>query len=78
MGVTLLRAVNPAEADTFSMVAVQDFDGVAVKDEDNLAGEVGSTDNSGDEQGCQQQEWCPVRDQCRRKVTTNCHRVARR
>jgi hypothetical protein len=37
-------------------VVVQDFEGVAVQDRDDGAGEVGSTDNRWDEQGCQQQE----------------------
>ena len=36
-----LRAVNPAQADTFRAVIVQDFDGVAVKDGGGMAGEVG-------------------------------------
>ena len=39
---------------------------------------LGGPDNSWDEQGCQQQEWCPVRGQGRRKVATNCHRGVRR
>ena len=60
------------------MVIVQDFDGVAVEDGDDEAGEVGSTDNSWDEQGCQQQKMCPLRDHGRRRVATDCHRVARR
>ena len=32
---------NPAEADTFSAVIVQNFDGVAVEDGNDGAGEVG-------------------------------------
>ena len=40
-GLALLRAVDPVEADTFSMAVVQNFDGVAVEDGDDLAGEVG-------------------------------------
>jgi hypothetical protein len=32
---TILRAVDAAEADTFSMVAVQDFNCVAVEDGDD-------------------------------------------
>ena len=31
VGLTFLGAVDPAEADAFSMVAVQNFDGVAVQ-----------------------------------------------
>ena len=40
VSLAFLWAVNPAEADTFSMVAVQDFDGVAVKDGDDGTGEI--------------------------------------
>ena len=36
----LLRAVDAAEADTFGVLVVQNFDGVAVEDEDDGAGEV--------------------------------------
>jgi hypothetical protein len=32
IGLALLRAVDAVEADTFSTVIVQDFDGVAVED----------------------------------------------
>ena len=73
-----LGAVDAVEANAFNMVTVQYVDGAAVDHSHNSPGVVGGTDNSWDEQGCQQQEWCPVRDQCRHKVTTNCHRVARR
>ena len=74
-GLLLLRAVDPTEAEAFIMVPVQDFDGIAVEHGDDSSGEVSSEDDSWDEQGCQQQEWCPVRDQGRRKVTTNTHLV---
>ena len=37
----VLRTVDPVEADTFSMMIAQDFDGVAVEDRDDEAGEVG-------------------------------------
>lgn len=37
-----LRAVDVAEADAFRPLVVQDFDGVAVEDGDDGAGEVGS------------------------------------
>ena len=40
VGLSLLRAVDAAEADAFSVVVVQDFDGVTVEDGYNLAGEV--------------------------------------
>ena len=40
-GLAFLRAVNPAEADAFRMLIVQDFDGVAVEDGDDGAGEGG-------------------------------------
>jgi hypothetical protein len=36
------RAVNAAEADTFRVLVVQTFEGVAVKDADDLASEGGS------------------------------------
>jgi hypothetical protein len=58
-----LRAVDAPQADTFSAVVVQDFEGVAVHYPDYTSGEIGGTDNSWDETGCQQQELCPVRDQ---------------
>jgi hypothetical protein len=35
-----LRAVNPAETDAFRVLVVQDFDGVAVENGDDLAGEI--------------------------------------
>jgi|GWRWMinimDraft_8_1066016.scaffolds.fasta_scaffold84941_2 hypothetical protein len=37
-----LGAVDATEADTFSMVAVQEFEGVAVDQAHNSSGEVGS------------------------------------
>jgi hypothetical protein len=37
----LLGAVGAVESDTFSVVVVQHFDGVAVEDGDDGAGEVG-------------------------------------
>jgi hypothetical protein len=43
---TLLRAVNPTETDTFGSAAVQDFDGIAVEDGDDGAGEIGSCEGS--------------------------------
>jgi hypothetical protein len=42
----LLRAIDPAETDAFSAVVVQNFDGVAVEDADDLPGEVGSCQGS--------------------------------
>ena len=53
LSLALLRAVDAAEADTFSMVAVQHFDGVAVNYSDDSSGVVGGQDKSWDEQGCQ-------------------------
>jgi hypothetical protein len=50
------RTVDAAETDAFSMVTVQDFDGVAIKNGDDSSSVVGSKDNSWDEHGCQQQE----------------------
>lgn len=40
VSLAFLRAVDAAEADAFSMVTVQDFDGVAVEDRDDAAGKV--------------------------------------
>jgi len=57
---------------------MQNFEGVAVEDGNDGAGEVGGLENSWDEHGCQQRELCPVRDHGRHKVATDCHRVARR
>jgi len=42
VGLTLLRAVDAAEADAFRVVVVQDFELVAVEDGDDRAGEIGS------------------------------------
>ena len=39
-GLAFLRAIDAAEADAFGFVFVQDFDGVAVEDRDDGAGEV--------------------------------------
>ena len=75
---TFLRAVDPAQADNFSVVVVQDFEGVAVNYPGYSSGEVSSTNSSWDEHGCQQQELCPMRDHDRCTVATDCHRVARR
>ena len=73
-----LRVVDAAETDAFRMLVVQDFDGIALDDPNYSSGEGGGPDKSWDQQGCQQQELCPVGDHDRRKVATNCHRVARR
>ena len=40
VGLVPLRAVDPAETDTFRLLIVQDFDGIAVENEDDWAGEV--------------------------------------
>lgn len=39
-GLFLLRTVDAAEADTFGVLVVQDFEGVAVDDGDDGAGEL--------------------------------------
>ena len=39
VGLALLWAVNPAEADAFRVLVVQNFEGVAIEDGDDLAGE---------------------------------------
>ncbi len=41
LGLALLRAVNATEAEAVSMVAIQDFDRIAVEDGDHGVGEVG-------------------------------------
>ena len=43
-GLTLLGAVDPAEADAFRVLVVQNFNRVAVEDGDDGAGEVGGID----------------------------------
>jgi len=40
VGLAFLRAVDAVEADALRVVIVQDFDGVAVEDGDDLAGEI--------------------------------------
>jgi hypothetical protein len=40
VGLAFLRTVDPVEADTFRVLVVQDFEGVAVEDGDDLAGEI--------------------------------------
>lgn len=47
----LLRTVDAAEADAFSAMAVQDFEGVASKDGDDGASGVGEAE-IGEEKGC--------------------------
>ena len=44
VGLAFLWAVDATEADALSMVAVQDFEGVAVENGDNGAGEVSETE----------------------------------
>ena len=48
-----LGAVDATEADTFSIVAVKDFEGVAVDHSHNISSEVGSNISSWDGQGYQ-------------------------
>ena len=78
MGAPLLRAVDAVETDAFRVLGVQDFDGVPVEDGNDGAGEVSGTDNSWNEQACQQQELCPARDHGCRTVAIKYHRVPRR
>ena len=40
VGLAFLRAVDAAEADAFRVLVVQDFEGVAIEDGDDGAGEV--------------------------------------
>jgi len=40
VGLAFLGAINPAEADAFRVLVVQDFEGVAVEDGDDRAGEI--------------------------------------
>ena len=42
VSLALLGAVDAAQTDAFRLSVVQDFEGVAVKDAYDLAGEVGS------------------------------------
>jgi hypothetical protein len=48
---TLLRAVDPAEADAFRVLLVEDFEGIAVEDQDDEA--MILRDSSG-RRGCQE------------------------
>ena len=50
---TLLRAVDPAEADAFRVSVVEDFDRVAVEDTDYLALILRDSDSR---RGCQESE----------------------
>lgn len=47
LGLALLWAVNTTEADAVSMVAIQDFDRIAVENGDDGAGEVGKSRSTG-------------------------------
>ena len=51
VGLAFLRTVDAAESDTFRVVVVQDFDGVAVEDGHDLAGEIGKGCR-----GCQEEQ----------------------
>jgi len=53
VGLALLRAVDAAQADTFRVLLVQDFNGIAVEDGDNEAMIVG---DSGGRRRCQECE----------------------
>ena len=56
-----LRAVDAAEEDTFRMVAVQHFEGVAVEDGNDGAGEVGGNDRA--------HEWPEEKERGNKKAT---------
>ncbi len=47
-GLAFLRAIDPAEADAFRVLVVQDFDGVAVEDGDDEAGEICHNSGTGE------------------------------
>jgi len=51
-----LVAVNAVEADALRMFAVQDFEGIAVKDGDYLASEIGSECGAAQEKQCASRE----------------------
>ena len=44
VGLAFLRAVDAAETDAWGVVVVKDFDGIAVQDGDDGAGEIGCLD----------------------------------
>jgi len=54
--VKFLTAINAGKTNTFSMLVVRDFDGVAVEDGDDGAGEVseGGVGGKKDDETCQQ------------------------
>jgi hypothetical protein len=55
--VVFLRAVDTTETDTFSVVVVQHFDGVAVEDGDDGAGEVGGRGESRKDEIEEKENW---------------------
>jgi hypothetical protein len=46
VGLTLLGAIDAAQSDTFGFVVMQDFYGVAIKDGNEVAGELGKSRNT--------------------------------
>jgi hypothetical protein len=52
VGLALLRAIDPAETDAFSLLVVEDFDRVAVNYPDYSSGEVGGKSVEGAEKPC--------------------------
>jgi hypothetical protein len=50
VGLAFLRAINTTQADTFGAVVVQDFDGVAIEDGDDEAGEVSNGSGGGEQE----------------------------
>ncbi len=51
------RAVDPAEANTLGFVVVQDFDGIAVEDGDDGAGEIGGRGGSRKDELEEKENW---------------------
>jgi hypothetical protein len=47
VGLAFLRTVDPAEADAFSVVVVQDFNSVAIEDGDDFSGKRGPYTHTG-------------------------------
>jgi hypothetical protein len=53
VGLAFLLAVDAVQADTFWVLVVQDFDGIAVEDGDDGAGEVGGNYWTGRQNECE-------------------------
>jgi hypothetical protein len=57
VGLAFLWAVDAVEPDAFGVGVVQDFDGVAVKDGDDGAGEVGGDDPGDNQEDKEERPW---------------------